>query len=242
MGDDLTGERARVVAVVQARMSSTRLPGKVLAPLGQHTVLGLLLRRLGRAQEIDAVVVATSTAPGDDPVVEAALAADVAVVRGPLDDVLARYALAAREHAADAVVRITADCPLTDPHVVDDVVRHWRRIHADYVSNTRAPRSYPDGLDVEVLSSAALQRLDREFSRPEEREHVTLGAACHPERFSTGEVRLNPPLGDVRITLDTSEDLELLRELVHRAGAEATMAELLRALGRSDGVTVSASP
>ena len=116
-------------------MSSNRLPGKVLEDLGGATVLRRVLDRLGRAEELDGVVLATSTDPSDDPVAAAGAEAGVSVVRGPLTDVLERYRLAAAEHPCDAVVRITADCPFIDPEVVDLVVARWRGGDADYVAN-----------------------------------------------------------------------------------------------------------
>jgi spore coat polysaccharide biosynthesis protein SpsF (cytidylyltransferase family) len=227
----VTDERARVVAVVQARMSSRRLPGKVLARLGEHTVLELLLRRLARARELDEIVVATSTEPSDDPVEREAERLSARVLRGSLTDVLGRYLKASAATGADAIVRITADCPLMDPEVVDQVVRAWREGRADYVTNTLEPRSYPDGLDVEVLSAAALRRAGELARDPSDREHVTPYIRHHPETFSIQGMHLDPPYGEVRMTLDTPEDLEALTRLVGQVGPDATMEDILKALG-----------
>jgi spore coat polysaccharide biosynthesis protein SpsF (cytidylyltransferase family) len=219
------------VAVVQARMSSRRLPGKVLARLGEQTVLELLLRRLARARELDEIVVATSTEPSDDPVEREAERLSVRVVRGSLTDVLGRYLEAAAATGADAIVRITADCPLMDPDVVDLVVREWRDSGADYATNTLEPRSYPDGLDVEVVTAAALRRAGALAGDPFDREHVTPYIRHHPETFSIKGVHLDPPLGEVRMTLDTPADLEALRRLLDEVGPDATMDDVLKALG-----------
>lgn len=219
------------MAVVQARISSTRLPGKVLAPLGDHTVLELLLRRLARSRELDEIVVATSTDPSDDPVEREAERLSVRVLRGSLTDVLGRYLMASAEVNADAIVRITADCPLTDPAVVDDVVALWRDSGADYVTNTLEPRSYPDGLDVEVISAPALRRAGELAHTAGDREHVTPYIRRHPETFPTLGVHVDPPHGDVRVTLDTPEDLEVLTRLIDQVGADASMGDVLKALG-----------
>ena len=224
--------RGRVVAVVQARMSSTRLPGKVLARLGEHSVLELLLRRLGRARELDEILVATSSDASDDPIESEAQRLSVPVLRGSLTDVLGRYVQASASVDADAIVRITADCPLTDPAVVDQVVRAWREGDAEYVTNTLEPRSYPDGLDVEVISADALRRADELADAAEDREHVTPYIRRHPEDFPVIGLHLDPPHGDVRVTLDTRTDLELLVRLIGMVGPDATMEDVLEALGR----------
>ena len=242
MGHDLSGGRSRVVAVVQARMSSTRLPGKVLAAVGDHTALELLLRRLRRATELDEIVIATSTDASDDPIEREAQRLGAGVVRGPLSDVLARYIQAFGALGADAVARITADCPLSDGEVVDQVVRHWRATGADYVTNTWAPRSYPDGLDVEIISAGALRRAGDEAETEHDREHVTTYIRRNPERFSVAELRLEPALGDVRVTLDTPEDLQLLRSLVGRIGPDASMRQTLDALGVESTTSVVSHP
>ena len=227
----MTDGRARVVAVVQARMSSTRLPGKVLARLGEDTVLELLLRRLARSSELDEIVVATSTEPSDDPVEREAERLSVRVIRGSLTDVLGRYLKASAAVNADAIVRITADCPLMDPEVVDHVVRVWRESRADYVTNTLEPRSYPDGLDVEVVTAAALSRAGELAREPFDREHVTPYLRYHPETFSVHGVHIDPPHPEVRITLDTPADLEALIRLVGQVGPDATMEDVLKAHG-----------
>ena len=227
----MTRADARVVAIVQARMSSSRLPGKVLQGLGGVPVLELVLRRLGEARELQGVVVATSVEPGDDPVDRVAAAAGAPVVRGPLEDVLERYRLAAERHPCDAVVRITADCPLVDPDVVDAVVRRWREGGEQYVANVIEPRTYPKGLDVEAFSAAALATAAAEARDPYDREHVTPYLRSRPERFPQARLAHDPPYAGVRLTLDTSEDLKALRALVERVGADARMHELIDALG-----------
>jgi len=242
MGHALSaGTTGAVVGVVQARMSSSRLPGKVLMPLGGGTVLSCLVDRLDRANLLDRLVVATSTDRSDDPVVEACEQLSVEVFRGSLTDVLGRVVSVARATNADAVVRITGDCPLTDPSVVDDVVRCWHRSGADYVTNTIEPRSFPDGLDVEVLTASALDRVNLLATSGEDREHVTTFVRRHQELFRHAEVRLEPALGDLRVTLDTHDDLELIQRLIERVGSDAPMDAIIRALGGPMSVSSACS-
>lgn len=219
--------RQGVVAVVQARMTSSRLPGKVLADIGGQPALALLLSRLERARELDTVVVATSWDTSDDPVATAAEAAGVRVVRGPLDDVLERYRLAA---SGDAVVRITGDCPLVDPQLVDRAVEIWKQGSYDYVANCLEPRSFPDGLDVEVIARDALEAVAGEAVDPSDREHVTPFLRERPERFRQAALELEPPFPDMRITLDTAEDLQRIRQLVLDLGPTVGMTEIVSRL------------
>ena len=214
---------------MQARMSSTRLSGKVLANLGGQPVIARVLSRLAKSREIDEIVVATSTEDSDDPLADTVEQLGWPVVRGPLDDVLARYALAAREHPGDGIVRITADCPFIDPEIVDDVVRQWRESSADYVANIIEPRTFPKGLDTEVISRSALEIADAEATDPYDREHVTPYIRNRPARFPSLAVRHSPPCPDVRLVLDTDEDLALLRSLMDVVGPDASMAELVAA-------------
>jgi spore coat polysaccharide biosynthesis protein SpsF len=216
--------------VVQARMTSTRLPGKVLADLEGEPALHILLKRLRRARELQGVVVATSTDPTDDPVAAAARQVGVTAFRGPLEDVLARYALVARALEPAAVVRITADCPLIDPDVVDRVVGRWRHGDESYVANVIPPRSFPVGMDTEVIDTPALLAADEEADRSYDREHVTPFVRDRPDRFPQAAVRLQPPRDAARLTLDTADDLDRLRRLVAAAGPDASMEELLAAL------------
>jgi len=220
-----------VTAVVQARMSSTRLPGKVLAALDGTSTIELLLQRLRRSDELDHGVVATSTDASDDVLARTVERLGVPVVRGPLLDVLERYRLAAEIAGGDAIVRLTADCPLMDPEVVDRVVRRWRTTDADYVSNTRPPRSFPDGLDVEVLSRGALEAAAAEATQAPDREHVTAYVSSRPGRFRQAGIRLDPSHGDLRITLDTPEDLAVIRGFVERHGPELRLRDILADAG-----------
>jgi spore coat polysaccharide biosynthesis protein SpsF len=176
-------------------------------------------------------VIATSVGEDDDPVAAAVEHAGLQVVRGPLDDVLERYRMAAEAAGADGIVRITADCPLADPEVIDRVIRLWRETGADYAWNTREPRSFPDGLDVEVVSRAALDAAAAETREPYDREHVTPFVRDRPERFPQRSLRLEPPVRTTKLSLDTEQDLATIRAFVERVGPDAGLPEILAAMG-----------
>jgi spore coat polysaccharide biosynthesis protein SpsF len=207
----------RVVVVIQARMGSTRLPGKVLTDLGGLPVLAWVVRACRAASLVDEVVVATSTDPGDDAVAEAAAGLGVGIVRGSEDDVLSRFVLALDEHPADALVRITADCPFTDPALIDAVVSAWTTTPTlDYVS-TVLVRTLPHGLDVELVTAQALRRVDA-TATGHDRVHVTSGVYTAPDEYSVMGLCFAPDATDLRVTLDTPEDLRMLRAVVAARG------------------------
>ena len=174
----------RTVAIIQARMGSSRLPGKVLMPIGRRSMLAEVVAAAAAARSIDQVVVATTDEPLDEQVAGEAAAAGAGVFRGDTHDVLRRYLGAARAFHADVVVRVTADCPLLDPEVIDAVVGALLDGEpADYVSNTHV-RSFPRGLDVEAMHRDVLARLARLARSPAAREHVTAHLMEMPRRFS----------------------------------------------------------
>ncbi len=204
-----------VVAILQARMGSSRLPGKVLADLAGRTMLARVVRRARRATLIDQVVVATSVGPGDDPIVEECDRLSVACFRGSERDVLGRFHRAAIAFSADAAVRITADCPLIDPVVADAVIRAFLDAGPDYASNTLR-RTYPRGLDTEVIAASALARAWRDARHPYERTHVTPYIYQHPEQFRLLAVTGPEDLSGGRWTVDSQEDLEFVRTVYRR--------------------------
>lgn len=201
----------RVVALVQARMGSTRLPGKVMKPIAGTPMIELLLARLARAREIDAIVVATTTDPRDEPLVEHVRKLGYSCERGSEQDVLDRYLQAARAHRADAVVRITGDCPLVDPELVDDCVRRFVAGQVDYFSNVDPP-TYPDGMDIEVFTSAALELAARSTDRPHDREHVT-PYLRESGRFAAAAMRHHEDLSALRWTVDEPADLAVIERV-----------------------------
>jgi spore coat polysaccharide biosynthesis protein SpsF len=221
----VTGQR--LLAIVQARTSSTRLPGKVLLPLGTETVLGRVVRAVQAARAVDEVVVATSTGADDDAVAEECARIGVAVTRGPLDDVLRRFVLALDAHPADAVVRITADCPLLDPAVLRTACAAWRGVgDLDYLS-TALVRTLPRGLDVEIVSASALRAADA-VAVAHDRVHVTSHVYTHPDGFRLLGLNFTPSGGHLRATLDTEQDWQLVQAVVAAFGErQPTVAELV---------------
>ena len=210
----MSGRRGSTMAVIQARMSSSRLPGKVLLPLAGEPMIVRQLERTTRASTLDRIVVATSSDPGDDQLADALTGAGIEVIRGPLEDVLARYQQAIETYRPDVVVRMTADCPLISPTIIDHVVQAFHASDADYVSNTMQP-TYPDGQDVEVVTAKALQEAAVTFTDPYEREHVTLGIYRRPEDFTIENV-IDPTGRDnshLRWTVDTPQDFEFVSEV-----------------------------
>jgi spore coat polysaccharide biosynthesis protein SpsF len=203
----MSGRRGKTLAIVQARSTSSRLPGKVLMNLHGAPMILRQLERVQRSETIDHIVVATSDDPSDHELAEIVSEAGYDIVRGPLNDVLARFSQTIDQHHPDVVVRITADCPLISPHVIDLVAQAFHSSEADYVSNTLAP-TYPDGLDVEVMKASALQQLANNTSDPVEREHVTLGIYRKPDQFRVEN--FPDPSGadhsDLRWTVDDSDD------------------------------------
>jgi spore coat polysaccharide biosynthesis protein SpsF len=207
----------RTVAIIQARMGSTRLPGKVLMKLAGETVLGRVVRRVKRASRVDEVVIATTLKPVDGAIVGEAERLGVKSFRGPEEDVLDRYYQAATACDAEVVVRITSDCPLVDPELVDGTVEELLTRSAAYASNT-LERSYPRGLDVEVFTRRALWEAHREARAAYEREHVTPYIFEHPEKFRLASVKGDGDYSRYRWTLDTPQDFALLEALCSRLG------------------------
>ncbi len=197
---------------VQARMGSTRLPGKVLKPVLDRPLLDYLVERLCQAREIDKIVILTTTQRADDVIARYCQKKSVPCFRGAEDDVLDRYYQAALHYHSDGIVRITADCPLIDPDILDQVVKVFKENlpKIDYVSNS-LERTFPRGLDVEVFSFSALEQAFLHAKRPEEREHVTLYLYRHPTLFYLKNVAHHPSLAHCRWTVDTPEDFALVR-------------------------------
>jgi spore coat polysaccharide biosynthesis protein SpsF (cytidylyltransferase family) len=204
----------KVVAIVQARMTSQRLPGKVLADLGGRPVLGWVTSRLALAETVEQVLVATSTDKYDDPVAAWCEQAGFECFRGSLDDVLARFVDAAAHVEAGVIVRITADCPLIDPGLVDQVVQRLLDDELDYCG---LGGEFPDGLDCEAMTFGALLRSHDEAGLLSEREHVTPYLKRPGAGFRTGSVEPFVGLQNHRWTLDRPRDLAFLREIVARS-------------------------
>lgn len=204
----------KTIIIVQARMTSTRLPGKVLKKVLGKPLLVYQLERLRRVKLAGEIVIATTTNETDLPIVK--LCSDLAIscFRGPEEDVLARYYGAARQFPGEVIVRLTSDCPLIDPQVIDKVIQHYLDSpQLDYVSNV-LERSYPRGMDTEVFSFKALQEAYLEAADHSQREHVTPFIYHQPSRFSLANVSYQEDQSRHRWTVDTPEDLELVTKIL----------------------------
>jgi spore coat polysaccharide biosynthesis protein SpsF (cytidylyltransferase family) len=207
----------RIGAIIQARTGSTRLPGKVLAPIEGFALLGWCVERLRRARTLSEVVVATSTTAGDDAVVRLGDELGFAVFRGSEEDVLGRFAAAAAAHRFDHIVRICGDSPFVAPVLVDELVGAYLDAGVDYASNV-GERSYPRGLDAEVFRAAALAQAEAAATADYERAHVTPYFYQHPELFSILSVAAPQDFSHHRWCVDEAVDLEFVRALAARLG------------------------
>lgn len=208
----------KVVAIVQARMGSTRLPNKVMKPVVARPMIELLLARLARSTELDQIIVATSVDPRNMPFVAHIGTLGYFCEQGSENDVLDRYVQAARAHQADVVVRITGDCPLVDPELVDECVRRFRDAGVDYFSNV-VPPTYPDGLDIEVVTLAALERASRESEKSYDHEHVT-SYVRESGKFRTAAMQNIEDFSALRWTVDEPADLEVIKKVFEHFAPE----------------------
>jgi spore coat polysaccharide biosynthesis protein SpsF len=218
-----------VSIIVQARMGASRLPGKPLKKSVGITLLAHLLARLKRCKEASSLLVATTLAPKDALIVRETEKQGVAVYRGSEEDVLSRYLGAAHLMKADAVCRITADCPLIDPDLVDQMIRLFKETPGiDYLSNT-LDRTFPRGMDIEIFKTSALEKAARSVDR-DEREHVTLFLYRHPETFHLMNFCYSEDNSQLRWTVDTEDDLKAIRKilrLIYKKNPDFTLQELL---------------
>jgi spore coat polysaccharide biosynthesis protein SpsF len=236
----------RTVAIIQGRMGSSRLPGKILLDIAGKPMIQHVIERTQRARTLEAVAVATTTDPSDDPVAAFAVSMGIPCTRGSLHDVLDRYYSAAKTHAAEVIVRITADCPVIDPAVIDETVKMVAEPSSvlglsssvDFSCNRLPPpfgRSFPIGLDVEVCTFAALERAWKESTATFHREHVMpylyegthlvprtshLAEGTSPRGFRIAQLHHTPDYGTLRWTVDTPEDLAFIREIFARLGGK----------------------
>ena len=228
----MTHKNIRVVAIIQARMGSTRLPGKVLEDLAGEPMLARVTSHTCRAKTLDATVVATTTQLAEDIIVHLCEGRGWPYFRGSEEDALDRYYRAALAFNAAVIVRITSDCPLIEPEIVDRVVNEFLSHYpeVEYVSNN-LQRTFPLGLDVEVMSFDALEKAWQEDCNPVLREHVTPYLRRHPEKFRTLNVANDIDYSYMRWTVDTIEDLTFIRKIYNHFQSDTfTWREVLRLL------------
>jgi spore coat polysaccharide biosynthesis protein SpsF len=226
--------KPRIIAVIQGRMSSSRLPGKILADIAGQPMLQRVFSRTSRAANVSETIFATTTDASDDPVAEYCDFSGIPFTRGSLYDVLDRYYQAARQAKADVVIRITADCPVIDPMLIDDVVNTLLEDEYDFVCNRLPPpyhRTYPIGLDVEACTFKVLEKAWKESKEPHHREHAMpyfyegvelttvnrqLKTGISPRGYAIALLHHITDFGDYRWTVDTPEDLEFIRQVYSR--------------------------
>lgn len=202
----------KTVVIVQARMTSTRLPGKVLKAVLGRSLLDYQIERLRRISSANEIVVATTINKTDQPVVDLCDKLSIACYRGSEDDVLARYFSAAQQYAADIIVRVTADCPLIDPRIVDQAIQYYRE-HCQEIDYVRLEH-YPRGLDAEVFPMTVLAACCREATALADREHVTPFIYRHPERYRVRRLYAEQDYSQHRWTVDTPEDFALIQKII----------------------------
>lgn len=201
-----------ILAILQARASSTRLPGKVLKPILGQPMLFRQIERLQFVKKIDELIVATSIDIFDDPIETLCKEMGISCYRGNLNNVLDRFYQAAKKYGPDHIVRLTGDCPLADPHLIDEVIDFHLRGAFDYTSNCLEP-TYPDGLDVEVFRFSCLEEAWREASMPSQLEHVTPFIHKQPDRYKIGGKKNDQDLSELRWTVDEPADFELVTKI-----------------------------
>jgi len=236
LANEVYPAKLRTVVIMQARMGSTRLPGKLLKEVLDKPLLLYQIERLRRVTLANEIVVATTTNTLDQTVIDFCHSRQIPVFQGSENDVLDRYFQAAKYFKAEVIIRVSGDCPLIDPQVVDKVIEFYLKNYPclQYVSNT-LERTYPRGMDVEVFSFRALEKAASIATRPEEREHVTPYIFQHPELFALGNVVHYPNESHHRWTVDTIEDFQLIKEIlenIYPKNPNFSMHDILEAFKR----------
>ena len=234
LNKSMQNTRNKIDAVIQARMGSTRLPKKALLKIQGRTLIEWIFYRLSFCKEIDTVVLSTSDTTENNVLVKHAEAIGLPYFRGSETDLILRHLGAGLKHGADAIVRITADCPLVDPAIVDKLVCVFKdsQDQFDLVTNVFPP-TYPDGMDVEVIPMRTLERLDREVQDPRYREWLTVAIMENPQKFKIKNVKYKDDFSGLRLTVDYPEDLRLTEEIfktLHKEGATFYLEDILKLL------------
>jgi spore coat polysaccharide biosynthesis protein SpsF len=209
-----------IAVIIQARMGSSRMPGKTMQEIAGKPLLAYCVHRCNQAKLIDRVIVATTLSIKDDVIANWCRGNNIACYRGSEEDVLDRYYQTAKKFDADIIVRVTSDCPFIDPEIIDILIENLKNSDVDYASNRIQKRTYPHGIDAEVFRFSALEKAWSDATKQEEREHVTPYIMAHPEIFRLSEVELEEDLSDFRLTVDYPEDFELARVLIEEYEAD----------------------
>ena len=232
-----------IAAIIQARMGSTRLPGKVLRELSGIPMLQFQVNRVRKSRLLNQVIVATSTLPQDDEIASFCSGNDIPCFRGSENDVLSRYYETAKAYSVDTVVRLTADCPLVDPAVIDRSIELFENGGLDYVANTVPPETshFPDGSDVEIFSIQALERANREATSESDREHVTFyfWKSEQKNSFSSGQLDNDQDWSKYRFTVDYPEDYDVVTRIVeslNRSNQFGSLEEIIAILKKNSDI------
>lgn len=220
---------SNIVVIIQARVSSSRLPGKVLELLGGLPMFLYQIQRVAQCKKINNIVLATSDDVSDDSIVKICEDNQIDYFRGNLNDVLGRFYRAACYYKADIIVRLTADCPLSDPNLIDKMISFYLDHNYDYVSNG-IKRTFPDGFDVEIFNFEILEKSYNVARLQSEREHVTPYIIKHPELFKLGSYVQQRDSSKYRVTVDYPEDLQLVRQIVSKLNKKFSYLEVISLL------------
>ncbi|MEK7116764.1 MAG: glycosyltransferase family protein [Patescibacteria group bacterium] len=229
-------EKIKTICIIQARMNSTRLPGKILMKAGGRTILENVLIRVGQAKKIGKIVVATTDRREDDVTEKLCRKIGVDCFRGSENDVLDRFyqcALFYRNYSV--IIRINADCPLTDPQIIDKVINIFFREKVDYASNV-IPPTFPDGLDVEVFSFNILKNMWKKAKKSHEREHVTAHIRDNPRRFRIANLNNEKDISRFRFTVDYKDDIKLINNLLKLLPRDFVLEDILKVLKQNDSL------
>lgn len=216
----------KTIAIIQARMSSKRFPGKVVSELCGSPLIVFMANRVSQCATLDGMIVATSVQECDNVLAHILESYNLALFRGPLDDVLSRFVQLQRVVSADVIVRLTGDCPFADPRVIDELVQLRQECDADYASNV-SPRTYPTGFDCEIFTREALHAADQSDADPHSREHVTPWMRRQDSGLKWANLALKEDYSDFRLTVDYPEDLEVAHRVVAGTHANATVLEIV---------------
>lgn len=214
-----------IIAIIQARQTSTRLPGKTMRILCGKPVLQYTLDNLKKTQNINKLVVATTTDSEDDVIDSWCKRNSILVYRGDREDVLSRFYECALTYKADAIVRVTSDCPLVDPVIVDKVIDLFKNTKSDYSANNLV-KSFPHGLDIEIFSFEALRESFKNAKKKQEREHVTQYIRARPEKYKLTNFSCSGDYNDIRVTIDEEMDFKLVESIICKLGVNITFKDL----------------
>ena len=215
-------DKMKILTILQARVSSSRLPGKVLKMVSGKPMLLQQIERIQRVPSIEQIIVATSTSQSDDNLVDVLREQNINVFRGSLNNVLDRFYKAASKYNAEHVIRLTGDCPLSDPDIIENVIQQHFELNVDYTSNT-LPASFPDGLDVEIFRFECLEKAWKEAILPSEKEHVTSYIRNNVEKFTHSNVKSSQDLSSMRWTVDEPEDFEFIEKVYQKLYSKNTV-------------------